>query len=220
MNRFMRLTTRGVLSLAAVVGSGVGYNVFERQCNADGTCGKANCCADGACGACDAARKKIDWQQLQGDHCWPSQFSRESMRRVNEPFGQQMVNGNNVELTIWPHYFEADKGHESVLNEAGMSRLRYLARKRPFVIPNLQLQSSYDATLDQQRIEAAINYLRTVTFEPVPWNVTVVNRPVTGLYGLEGPKVINKMIGPGAGPPVYETQIKQGFSGGGAGAGS
>lgn len=153
--------------------------------------------------------RDFDWEQLHPDHCWPEQYSRESMRRIEDPFRQQMVNGNILETTIWTHLFEKEEGREAELSTAGHARLQYLARKRPYVIPTLQLQTSFNRELDEQRIAAVKEYANNIGFYP---ELSIVNREPTGLFGQEAPKAIGKMIGPGGGPAVYEPVIKQDFN--------
>ncbi|MBY0587518.1 hypothetical protein K2X85_10095 [bacterium] len=179
-------------------------------------------CSGHTCGKCKKPgfvqniKTKIhnfDKEQLHPDHCWPEQYSRESIRRVYAPLGQQLVNGQRLESMIWEHYFVEEKSAE--LSEAGKSRLRYLARKRPFIMPQLELQTSFDQAADQQRIAALTQYANEVSTQPISWNVVLVNRgtPI-GLFGAEGPKTIDKMIGlPGA-APFYEPQIKRNFMAG------
>lgn len=152
----------------------------------------------------------FDKEQLHPDHCWPDQYVRESQRRIYAPLGQQMVNGHRLESTIWEHYFDADD--PAVLTEGGMARLRYLARRRPYVIPQLELQTSFDQEIDRARIEAVTEYAARVSTVPISWNVILTNRgaPI-GLFGAEGPKTIDNMIGlPGA-PPRHQPYIKQTF---------
>ncbi len=182
------------------------------------SCSGESCPVEG-CGTCKKPgfiqniKTKIhnfDKEQLHPDHCWPEQYSREAMRRVYAPLGQQMVNGQRLESTIWEHYF-AEPG-SSELSEAGKSRLRYLARRRPYIMPQLELQTSFDQTLDQDRITKVTEYANQVSTQPIAWNVVLINRGTpTGLFGVEGPKTIDKMVGlPGA-PPFYEQQIKRNF---------
>ena len=175
--------------------------LFRSVCSA-----KKQTCFDGHCGShgdgCFASLKQhfkdFDYEQLCSDHCWPEQYSRESMRRVNYPFGVQMRNGTETELTIWSHYFETDdQGRPTArLNEAGIRRIRYFARRKPFVIPALQLQTSFDQNLDAKRINTVVETAQKSSLEDVPWVVSIVDRAPTGLYGPEGPKAITKMVGP------------------------
>ena len=184
--------------------------------------GGAAPCANLNCGQCGARLpdcvKDFDYEQLHPDHCWPSQYARESARRVLEPFGQQLLNGNAIELTMWTHYFSTDEDSEHELNQAGRARLEYLARKRPFVIPDLRLQTSFDKELDQKRIASIVEFASDVSFQPVAWNVTIVNEATTGLFGSEGPRAIDNMIGPPGGGPYYEKPIKPGFFSGAGGS--
>jgi hypothetical protein len=74
------------------------------------------------------------------------------------------------------------------------------------------LQTSFNSELDQKRIEAVTQYATSVSTEPIAWNVVVTNRgKAIGLFGLEGPKAIDKMIGIAGQPPRYEPQVKQNF---------
>lgn len=156
----------------------------------------------------------FDKEQLHPDHCWPEQYTRESDRRVNAPFAAQVIAGQRLETTIWEHYWATatEDGAAPQLNEAGRARLQYLARKRPYVIPQLELQTSFNSDLDHQRIAAVTEYAASVSTEPIAWNVVVTNRgKAIGLFGLEGPKTIDKMIGIAGQPPRYEPQVKQNF---------
>ena len=157
--------------------------------------------------------RDCDYEQFHPDHCWPEQYSRESERRVNAPLGAQMVAGHRLESTIWEHYWaKGEEGEAPKLNEAGMSRLQYLARKRPYVIPQLELQTSFNQELDAQRSAALTAYAASVSTQPIPWSVVLTNRgAAVGLFGQEGPKAIDKMIGVAGQPPRYEPNIKQGF---------
>lgn len=204
-----------VVSAAAITLAGC-----RHQCKQD--CGSSAGCAGGACdrqhgkgqGGLDRLHEKfeqVDWEQFHPDHCWPEQYARESKRRVNAPFGEQMNRGNDIEMTVWEHYFETEKGKEAVLNEAGLSRLRYFARRKPYVIPVMQLQTSFNPELDAKRGEALVAAARKVSLNEFGWSVSVVDRAPTGLFGPEGPKAITKMVGAAGGPPAYEPQIKRLF---------
>jgi hypothetical protein len=228
--------SNGLLLVAAFAATGCQtLDLIAPECTPCGVaadCSTGHCAAPGhveaaahpeilQCGGCSSRSCKhcwgslgdklrdFDWEQLHPDHCWPSQYSRESMRRVQDPLRQQMINGNILETTIWDHYFEKEEGQEAVLNSAGQARLQYLARKRPYVIPTLQLQTSFNQELDEKRIAAVKEYTQSVGYYP---EMTVVNREPSGLFGQEAPKAIGKMIGPGGGPPVYEPVIKRDFN--------
>lgn len=158
--------------------------------------------------------RDCDYEQFHPDHCWPEQYAREAARRVNAPLGAQMVAGHRLESTIWEHYWAKsdDENAEPKLNEAGMSRLRYLARKRPYVIPQLELQTSFDPMIDEKRSQVLTAYAESVSTQPIPWSVVLTNRgPAIGLFGQEGPKAIDNMIGIAGQPPRYQINIKQGF---------
>lgn len=234
MNGFIQKTAVRWAGLAAVAASAIGCKALETRFSGDGSpnggyvetvdenatcssCGRG-VLSHGACNSCGKKHKDFDYEQLHPDHCWPLQYNRHSMRRVNEPLGQQIVNGNTVDTTIWAHYFNNETGKEHELSDAGLARLRYLARRKPYVISELAMQTSYDSELDQKRVASAKAALKKASFEPVEWNITPTNRIPSGLYGPESPKIINKMIGPGGGPPVYETQIMRDFSGAGGGS--
>lgn len=215
-------------ALAGAVGL-AGCNTMETLAPSDADCGPDGCAAKQTCfdGHCDHAGgglsakfdklkrqiENFDTEQLHPDHCWPEQYSREAMRRVNAPFGQQVKNGNAVEMTVWEHYFQLDDEGKPTdqLNEAGRRRIQYFARRKPYVIPSMQLQTSFDKELDAKRVQSLVASANRFSIEPIPWQVSIVDRAVTGLYGPEGPKVITKMVGPGAGPPAYERNIKATF---------
>lgn len=76
----------------------------------------------------------------------------------------------------------------NVLNEAGKARLRYLSRKKPYVIPDLYLQMSYDEKLDKERKEAVMAELKKLSkpsVKPVEWTVTMVDREPIGTAPLD-----------------------------------
>ncbi|WP_145262936.1 hypothetical protein [Planctomycetes bacterium Pan216] len=209
--------TLGVTFLAA------GCKVLpKKDCDECGAVECADGCFEDDCSSCNGcgrdkwhkSLKDFDWEQLHSDHCWPEQYAREAARRVNAPLGQQMINGIEVEQTVWKHYFSTQEGKESQLNSAGEARLTYLSRRKPYVIPQLFLETSFDPELDSKRAQAVVDFARTRSLEPLDWQVSIVNRRPAGLFGREAPKNIEKMIGPGAGPPVYEGAIKKDFFGG------
>lgn len=197
----------------------------------------SSACASGACessdyasGGCPSCKKQgfmenikekcrnFDKEQLHPDHCWPEQYTREAQRRVYRPLGQQMLNGQRLEATLWDHYFQPaeeadDIETRSTLSNAGMARLQYLARKRPYPVPTIQLQSSFNNELDAKRIEVVQEYLGTVSMgNGAAFTVELANlgRP-RGLNGMEAPKTIDNMIGIAGQPPRYEPQIKNSF---------
>jgi hypothetical protein len=233
MNGFMTRLRRWTvcLSLSVAAGSVLADETFEpaefdTSSMAAAGCESCSASASDSCESCSAhhghkqkytlaQRMKDKWrafdkEQLHPDHCWPEQYSREAQRRIYAPLGAQLVAGQRLEATIWEHYFDLDNPGQ--LNESGRSRLRYMARKRPYVIPQLELQSAFDPEIDQQRVATVTEFIQSVSTTPVAWNVIVVNRGTPmGLFGQEGPKSIDKMIGIGGNPPKYEPQIKQGF---------
>ena len=186
-------------------------------------------CGDPGCTACAhkyGKKGRHDWEQIFPDHCWPEQYVREDARRVNFPFCQQMINGLRVETTVWEHYFESASDRNAELNEAGRQRLLYFTRKRPFVVTELALETSFDAELDAKRIETVVEFLSEHSTEPYNWQVTVVNRQPVGLFGREAGYQIDRMVGETSGgeePPIptYYEQIYQLFNaidtGGGGG---
>ena len=164
--------------------------------------------------------ENFDYEQLHPDHCWPNQYAREAYNRTQAPFGTQMNNGNVLECTLWNHYFMSEDGKQAELNPVGKSRIEYLARKRPYVIPSLYLQTTFDSKLDERRVKNIIEYAASKSMEPNAWQVTLVNREASGLFGREAPKAIDKMVGTGDQPPRYEPQIKSGFLQGSGGSGA
>jgi hypothetical protein len=226
MNGFIRKTQHGMLLLAAVIpagcqslptiaGSPNGHEVVvQEHAVHSGSCNNEGCSHCGnLCGRLKEKLRDFDYEQLHPDHCWPEQYTRESVRRTREPFGQQVANGTAIEVTIWEHYFKREEGMEHELNRAGEERIRYLARKRPYVIPELQLQTSFNQERDQKRIETILAKAREVTLEPESWQVTVVNRAPTGLSGKDGANQVKKMFGDTTPAPMpqYEQYIKSSF---------
>lgn len=178
-------------------------------------------CASGDCQSCKPKKPPLirtlkqkwhqfDKEQLHPDHCWPQQYTRESQRRVYAPLRQQVLNGQNLESTIWLHYF--DEKEPAQLNPAGESRLQYLASRRTNLSSTILLQTSFDDSLDQQRVAAVSDYLSRISRQGIAWNVIPANRGKPwGLFGLEGPKTIDNMIGIAGQPPRYQPQIMQSF---------
>jgi len=178
-------------------------------------------CATGDCQSCKPKKPPLirtlkqkwhqfDKEQLHPDHCWPYQYARESQRRVYAPLKQQVLNGQNLEQTMWLHYFDVDKPTQ--LNAAGESRLQYLASRRTNISPTVLLQTSFDTALDQQRVATVSDYLARISQQGIAWNVVPANRGKPwGLFGLEGPKTIDNMIGIAGQPPRYQPQIMQSF---------
>ena len=229
MNGFIARSSRILLVLSAL--GAVSTNGWAQEACATAAEGESCPVSDGEyCSTCNKKHgwwqnlkqrcREFDKEQLHPDHCWPEQYGRESQRRIYVPLGQQLLNGQKLEGTLWEHYFETsddltDLGTRATLNPAGESRLRYLARKRPYPVTNLQMQTSFNNDLDARRIAAVQEYLATVTMgNGVAWNVELANLgEPRGLFGQEGPKSIYKMLGaPGATPPpLYEPQIKSSF---------
>ena len=215
MNGFIRGAAHGVVLLAATV-------AFS-GCKTLGTCcdDGAACGGDGVC----RATGEHDWEQLHPDHCWPEQFNRISRRRVYKTFGTQVTRGDALELTIWRHYFLTDSDRDHLLNGAGEARIRYLARRKPFVIRDLYLATSFDTELDRQREQTVIDYAKQVSFvgaapdaEPLEWTVSMVDLDPPGMFGPEAASTIERMTGPPLiGVPRYEPQIKRNFLSGSSG---
>ena len=153
---------------------------------------------------------QFDKEQFHPDHCWPEQYAREAQRRVYAPLRQQLINGQTLESMIWLHYF--DEKEPTKLNAAGESRLEYLASRRSNFSSTVCVQTSFDDTLDQQRMNVIQEYLARISRHQVAWNVVLTNRGKPwGLFGLEGPKTIDNMIGLAGQPPRYQPQMKQAF---------
>ena len=195
-----------------------------QTCSAD--CGS---CGTTCCGNClEKIKCKIrnyDWEQLHTDNCWPEQYHRESTRRTEAPFRKQYVNGLVIEQTLYTFHFKPERAEneeiKGELSPAGLSRLQYLTRRRPYIIPQIYLQTSFDPELDKRRVETIVAQAKQYTFgAEVPWTVSLVNRMPRGLFGAEGPKAINNMIGIGDAPPTYEINVKQDFFGSGGGGAS
>lgn len=183
-------------------------------------CGNCNGCGKGACGGrCGGGLhqklSECDWEQLRTDHCWPEQYNFESRRRVNQPLHDQIASGHATHNSLFDFHFETKDEKRAELNSAGKMRLAYFARRKPYVVPSVFVQSSFDAKLDEQRNQAVRDFLATVSVEPIDWQVASVNSTPTGLYGQEGAYSIQKMIGPRAGgivpTPFYERILKNNF---------
>lgn len=226
MNGFIRKMQHGMLLLAAATPVGCqtlptvagthsdAEAVVQEHAVHTGKCTNEGCSRCGDLGGrLKEKLRDFDYEQLHPDHCWPEQYTRESVRRTREPFGQQVVNGNAIELTIWEHYFKREEGKEHELNRAGEERIRYLARKRPYVIPELRLQTSFNQERDQKRIETILAKAREVSLEPQSWQVAVVDRAPTGLSGKDGANQVKKMFGDTTPAPLpqYEQYIKSSF---------
>jgi len=185
-------------------------------------CGKRGCKGGCGCGGLHGKLRDCDWEELRTDHCWPEQYNYESRRRVNQPLHDQIAAGHATVNSLFDCHFESKADSKTILNDAGKSRLAYLARRKPYVVPSVFVQTTFDPALDEQRLQNVRNFLTTVSFEPIDWQVAAVVSTPTGLYGPEGAFAINKMIGPRQGAnvpaPYYERILKNNFflgSGGG-----
>lgn len=216
MNGIIHWSRGGSLLLACILAS-AGCHTVEKVSSHDGC---AEGCGPGGNSPIDALKTKMkdyDYEQLHPDHCWPEQYSREAGRRVHEPFGRQLLGGNEIEMTMWEHYFSTEEKKTHELNAAGKRRLMYLTRKKPFPLYDLKLQTSFDTALDAKRIQTIQDYVTkySVAMDAEDagktWSVSIVNREPNGLFGQEAPKSITKMVGPAGGPPAYEPQVKQQF---------
>jgi hypothetical protein len=197
-----------------------------------GECGSAAC--PGGCGGhAGGLRQKLreyDWEQIRPDHCWPTQYTHESIRRVNDPLKQQMVNGLALDSTLFDHHFQADE-KKGELSEPGKHRLEFLARRRPYQVRTVTLQASHDQALDQARANEVQAYLQKVSFEPGNWQIAVAPVVPTGLSGPEIAGTVANATGiqGGAAPMTrkYESILRNSFTQGsgsgvstGGGAGS
>jgi hypothetical protein len=229
MTGFLRRIGKGFTVVAALAAASGCYSLPNRgrHVASDDSAAESNCASCGrkrcsgwltrGCGNGDwqDCKCEFDKEQLFTDHCWPDQYNRESVRRVNEPLARQLQAGMAIELTIWDHYFtaaeetqegemkpavahvshaqakKAEKKDEApkpapprnVLNEAGKARLQYLSSKKPYVIKDLYLQTSFDDKLDEQRKQAVLAELKKYakyTPQDSDWAVTVVNRQPVG----------------------------------------
>jgi hypothetical protein len=181
-------------------------------------CGQNSCqnaCGRGCGRGCNGKHGDHDWEQLRTDHCWPEQYNYESRRRVNQPLHDQIAAGHATANTLFDAHFEAKAESRTMLSDAGKSRLSYLARRKPYVVPSVFVQTTYDPALDELRLQNVKAFLATVSVNPINWNVVAVDSTPTGLYGQEGIYSINKMIGPRQGmnvpTPFYERILKNNF---------
>ena len=184
--------------------------------HADSNCGNCGNGCNGHCGrGCKGKHGDHDWEQLRSDHCWPEQYNYESRRRVNQPLHDQIAAGHATVNTLFDCHFESKAESRTMLNDAGKSRLSYLARRKPYVVPTVFVQTTYDSALDDLRMQNVRTFLGTVNVGPMDWQVAAVDSTPTGLYGQEGIYAINKMIGPRQGlnvpAPFYERILKNNF---------
>jgi hypothetical protein len=224
----MRLkpSLHGCLSAALLIAATSGCSSMQTNGCATCSAGAGDICATGD-GLLDHKviaklrqdAREFDHEQLNPDHCWPDQYARESRRRVNSALGAQARAGNDIEMTVWEHYFEKEKGLEDQLTDAGKHRIKYLARKRPYVINQLYLPVSFDPSLDSRRINNVVAYANSVSTEPQQWQVATVNRVPSGVGGYEGSLGFAKTFQSVSQTPHYESASKSGFLGGGGGGG-
>jgi hypothetical protein len=183
-------------------------------------CGKSGC--NGGCGYANGHwatfKQKLrdcDWEQLRTDHCWPEQYNYESRRRVHAPLHDQIASGHATHNTLHDAHFETKPDMRGMLNEAGRLRLAYFARRKPYVVPSVFVQTTFDAAIDEQRNKQVFDFLQTVSTEPTDWQIASVSTYPTGQYGEEGRNAISKMIGPRQGAnvptPYYERILKNNF---------
>lgn len=87
------------------------------------------------------------------DPCYPERYQFAARQSVVAPFGQQVVNGQVLNQTIWNYYFEfgTDK-----LTLAGVEKLNSIARTRPAPDPKLYIQTARDipANTDPDKVPA------------------------------------------------------------------
>jgi hypothetical protein len=145
---------------------------------------------------------------------------------VNQPLHDQISAGHATHNTLHDLHFETKDGMQGLLHSSGMERIKYLARRRPYVVPTIFVQTSFDPTIDAEREKNIREFANKVSTEPVSWQVVMVNTAPTGLFGVEGSAAIQKMVGGRAGQtvptPKYESVLKNGFyqgTGGGQAAG-
>jgi len=185
-------------------------------------CGRAGC--NGGCGRGSLHDKlrDCDWEELRPDHCWPEQYNYEARRGVNQPLHDQIAAGHATINTPHDFHFEPKGDARGLLSDAGKSRLNYYVRRKPYVVPSVFIQTTFDPALDQQRMKSVRDYLMTVSVEPTDWQLTLVDSSPTGQNGKEAIYTIEKAIGPSQGmnvpAPYYERILKNNFflgSGGG-----
>lgn len=145
------------------------------------------------------------WEMLYPHPCWPSYYAREARGRVTDIMRSQVVNGNKIELTVWDFYFHKEASIKDQLNPAGIRRLQYLARRRPYVIPTLRMQDTFDDELNEARITTVINAMKRFTRKDFDWQVVVVNEVPQGLFGIEGERTYVSLLQALGAPAVKVT---------------
>jgi hypothetical protein len=178
-------------------------------------CGDNGCCGGCGRGGLHQKLRDCDWEQLRTDHCWPEQYNYESRRRVNQPLHDQIAAGHATVNTLHDFHFETKADSRSILNDAGKARLSYLARRKPYVVPSVFIQTTFDQALDAERMRHVNDFLVSIAVETTDWQLAMVHTTPTGLYGQEGVYSISKMIGPRQGAnvptPYYERILKNNF---------
>jgi hypothetical protein len=110
------------------------------------------------------------------DPCWPERYSNMAMHSVFQATDTQAANGHILDQTLWNWHFEPGK---ETLNPAGMEKIQYLVRRRPFPDPKVYIQTAQDIPdknpadwdslpakrmeLDQKRIAQVQGYLASQT---------------------------------------------------------
>jgi hypothetical protein len=180
------------------------------------------------------------------DPCWPERYNYIARANVRDAFNAQTYNGHILDQTMWDYYFATDKEGKpgDVLNEAGIARLQYLARRRPTPDLHLYLQTAQTIPyapgspektilarqeLDQRRIQAIQAYMTTKCSPAginAPLEVTVIDPAPVGLPAIP----IGGAFQPGRDLPIIgaDTKLWLNFQGsqivnvgtGGGGAGS
>lgn len=244
MNRWTR--TAAATALMAGWLSGIGCAGFggEKSAEADpvargvapdGSCPTGGCstCPGGGCGeGTDRVGATHRLNNLY-DPCWPSRYAYVARQEVLAPFAMQVNNAEIIEQTVWNYHFKPDTDE---LNNAGLEKLDYLTRRRPYPNAKVYLQTardiSYDAAkpdkfvndrlaLDEKRAQAVRRYLAAQTASrPVNFEVTVTDPVDPGMTSVGPANAVRTLYS-----RQYQSAItgmsggQQGGAGGGGGGG-
>ncbi len=79
------------------------------------------------------------------DPCWPDRYNYMARRELKAAFQPQVFNGHVLDQTVWNWFFEPGSDQ---MTAGGLSKLAYLARRRPHPDPLVFLQTAQDVAYD------------------------------------------------------------------------
>jgi hypothetical protein len=93
------------------------------------------------------------------DPCYPTRYNFMARQEVNAAMAPQVQNGHVLDQTVWNFYFEPGTDR---LNQGGLERLAYLARRRPCPDTILYLQTAQDVRYEQDTPEKLVENRQTL----------------------------------------------------------